>query len=237
MLGRYHWSVEYFEDLRNINHCEFILMRQNLDSGKYVLESQLRTWSELKRQRAEEARNNPSRRNTLSAFLTQSQESPNIPPKKKKNAAQNMKLPPAAEESRPSTNEADDHAFASSEPLADVAGDGTADASTSKTTLLMKETKFSTPSYLMSGHSASGADTPHEMPSDDEQGEYFDESNPDGGEPALNSMTHVMRKVPQRKATPEDIERWVNESGMGKGRQADALGDEPAPEDEGEAES
>ncbi|KAI7106688.1 hypothetical protein KC352_g36872, partial [Hortaea werneckii] len=36
------------------------------------------------------------------------------------------------------------------------------------------------------------------------------------------------RTVPQRKPTlPEDIERWVRESGMGRGRHADALGDEP----------
>ena len=36
-----------------------------------------------------------------------------------------------------------------------------------------------------------------------------------------------MRRAPERKPTPEDIERWVNESGMGRGKQADALGDEP----------
>ena len=50
-LHRYHFSVEYFEDLRNVNHCEFVVMKKNLDSGKYILENQLRTWSELKRQR------------------------------------------------------------------------------------------------------------------------------------------------------------------------------------------
>lgn len=48
-LDRYHWSVEYFEDLRNINHCEFIIMKQNPDNGKYILQNELRTWSELKR--------------------------------------------------------------------------------------------------------------------------------------------------------------------------------------------
>lgn len=46
---RYHWSVEYFEDLRNINHCEFIVMKQSQTSGKYMLQNELRTWSELKR--------------------------------------------------------------------------------------------------------------------------------------------------------------------------------------------
>ena len=49
---RYHFSVEYFEDLRNVNHCEFVVMKKNAESGKYILENKLRTWSELKRQRA-----------------------------------------------------------------------------------------------------------------------------------------------------------------------------------------
>ena len=47
----YHFSVEYFEDLRNVNHCEFLIMRKN-DNGKYLLENKLRTWSELKKERA-----------------------------------------------------------------------------------------------------------------------------------------------------------------------------------------
>lgn len=47
----YHFSVEYFEDLRNVNHCEFLIMRKSIDSGKYILENNLRTWSELKRER------------------------------------------------------------------------------------------------------------------------------------------------------------------------------------------
>ena len=51
MMKWYHFSVEYFEDLRNVNHCEFLIMRKHEDSGKYVLENKLRTWSELARQR------------------------------------------------------------------------------------------------------------------------------------------------------------------------------------------
>lgn len=47
----YHFSVEYFEDLRNVNHCEFLIMRKSSDSGKFILENQLRTWSELRRER------------------------------------------------------------------------------------------------------------------------------------------------------------------------------------------
>lgn len=51
LMKWYHFSVEYFEDLRNVNHCEFLIMRQNDDTGKYVLENKLRTWSELKREK------------------------------------------------------------------------------------------------------------------------------------------------------------------------------------------
>ncbi|KJZ80293.1 hypothetical protein HIM_00143 [Hirsutella minnesotensis 3608] len=51
LMKWYHFTVEYFEDLRNIDHCEFLLMRKQ-DNGKYLLENKLRTWSELRRERA-----------------------------------------------------------------------------------------------------------------------------------------------------------------------------------------
>lgn len=51
LMKWYHFSVEYFEDLRNINHCEFLTMNKQ-PSGKYALENKLRTWSELRRERA-----------------------------------------------------------------------------------------------------------------------------------------------------------------------------------------
>ncbi|EXJ87693.1 hypothetical protein A1O1_04618 [Capronia coronata CBS 617.96] len=47
----YHYSVEFFEDLRNINHCEFLVMKLAAN-GTYVLQNQLRRWSDLKRERA-----------------------------------------------------------------------------------------------------------------------------------------------------------------------------------------
>ncbi|KZF25301.1 phosphoglycerate mutase-like protein [Xylona heveae TC161] len=47
LMKWYHWSVEYFEDLRNIEHCEFIIMKKN-EAGKYILQNKLRTWSELR---------------------------------------------------------------------------------------------------------------------------------------------------------------------------------------------
>jgi hypothetical protein len=56
LMKWYHFSVEYFEDLRNVNHCEFLIMRKSPDSGKYILENRLRTWSELKRERAAAAK-------------------------------------------------------------------------------------------------------------------------------------------------------------------------------------
>lgn len=35
-----------------MNHCEFVIMRQRENGGKYLLENKLRTWSELKRRSA-----------------------------------------------------------------------------------------------------------------------------------------------------------------------------------------
>lgn len=54
LMKWYHWSVEYFEDLRNVNHCEFIVMKRSENNGRYILENELRTWSELKRRAAKD---------------------------------------------------------------------------------------------------------------------------------------------------------------------------------------
>jgi hypothetical protein len=51
LMKWYHWSVEYFEDLRNINHCEFVVMAKHKDNGKYNLKNQLRTWTQYKVER------------------------------------------------------------------------------------------------------------------------------------------------------------------------------------------
>ncbi|KAF1849009.1 phosphoglycerate mutase family protein [Cucurbitaria berberidis CBS 394.84] len=72
LMKWYHWSVEYFEDLRNVNHCEFIIMKQSENSGRYILQNELRTWSELKRRAAKEgttgaSSSTPSRPTPLSA--------------------------------------------------------------------------------------------------------------------------------------------------------------------------
>ncbi|KPI44735.1 Phosphoglycerate mutase-like protein AT74H [Cyphellophora attinorum] len=51
LMAWYHYSVEFFEDLRNINHCEFLVMKL-ANNGRYVLQNQLRQWSDLRRERA-----------------------------------------------------------------------------------------------------------------------------------------------------------------------------------------
>ncbi|KID91661.1 phosphoglycerate mutase family domain protein [Metarhizium guizhouense ARSEF 977] len=51
LMKWYHFTVEYFEDLRNVDHCEFLIMRKQ-ENGKFFLETKLRTWSELRRERA-----------------------------------------------------------------------------------------------------------------------------------------------------------------------------------------
>lgn len=78
LMKWYHWSVEYFEDLRNVNHCEFVIMNRSRDSGKFILENQLRTWSELKRQRAAEAK----AAEDGATEGDQKLDSPEIPPRK-----------------------------------------------------------------------------------------------------------------------------------------------------------
>lgn len=55
LMKWYHFSVEYFEDLRNVNHCEFVVMKLNPESGKFILQNQLRTWSQLRREEMEVA--------------------------------------------------------------------------------------------------------------------------------------------------------------------------------------
>jgi hypothetical protein len=78
LMKWYHFSVEYFEDLRNVNHCEFLIMRKKEDSGKYILENNLRTWSELKRERlaaaAAKEKANPSSPTTSTAVSEKDKE-------------------------------------------------------------------------------------------------------------------------------------------------------------------
>ncbi|KAI5840626.1 histidine phosphatase superfamily [Tricharina praecox] len=52
LMKWYHYSVEYFEDLRNVDHCDFVVMKLN-DQHKYDLQTELRTWSGYSREQEE----------------------------------------------------------------------------------------------------------------------------------------------------------------------------------------
>ena len=80
LMKWYHWSVEYFEDLRNINHCEFVIMTLNPDNGKYTLENKLRTWSDLRQEREREAQ---QEREKNGQQLTRQSSSSHVPIRRK----------------------------------------------------------------------------------------------------------------------------------------------------------
>lgn len=275
LMKWYHWSVEYFEDLRNVNHCEFVVMEKNPDNGKYVLQSQLRTWSALEKQRADEAvaeaeaaksndqvaskPKDPQRRNTLSQFLPNQPDDSASPPLPTKwggcvggcnhhherypRRVERTEAPEVAvsetssqHEQAPDSNPKE-HADSDLASLAQP--DGTADIITPAPTVLHISSRPSSsiPAFLLSGRDAGGTEelstpTPHEEMS--EGGDYFDAGH--RAAPRARGTPLTARRPPQRKATHEDIERWVNESGMGKGVKADALGDEPSDVDEADAE-
>ena len=276
LMKWYHWSVEYFEDLRNVNHCEFMVMRRDLaegGSGKYVLENTLRTWSELKRQRQQDAQArekivDPLRRNTLSAFLKMPQKrSPSLSAKKGEGAEngdlKDAKLPPVAVEAEKSAvdgqNEGNDQPLARKEPVAPSGtgvwkGVAAVQTTSSKATGLSPFQKIQNPPSITSGarqfqRPTSGAATPHEQPSESEDEleqspkskskSYFPQASPGAKSattssaamtPARALLGTALRPKAERKPTPEDVERWLGESGMGRRAQADALGDEPTAE-------
>ena len=87
------------------------------------------------------------------------------------------------------------------------------------------------------GGSASGANTPHER-SDEEDAGFFHQANTTISPTRVSrpkSMAMAVGRRGKRQVTPDDIRRWADESGMGRGKRADGLGDEPE-EDEGEQE-
>lgn len=240
LMKWYHWSVEYFEDLRNVNHCEFVLMNKD-ERGKYVLENKMRTWSELKRQKREaEAKADPQRRNTLSSFLAQQkQDSPSIPPRKwggckdgcnhenekfPRRAGQHQQRKQTQELVLPSPLEAPKDETEDT-PIAHV--EPTSDETAAPQISLPSRPKPAIPEYMLPGRDGgghSGANTPHEMDEDEGSDEYF-------GSPKSGNLADAMRKAPERRATQDDIERWTRESGMNSHTRADPLGDEDAGED------
>ena len=263
--SRYHWSVEYFEDLRNVNHCEFIIMDKDSDNGKFVLKSELRTWSELKNQRAIEAAEeessrdeshqperpilDPKRRNTLSQFLPNDQQITPPPPARKwggcvtgcdhkhdkyprrklQDLAEDTKAQPTDQTDETAEYGGEDHPIAHQEDAAPV--DELSVSPTNTRTLPIRTGK--TPAQMLAEHYSTvegdGSETPHERGSSDPEhdgGDYFDSSATLPSRPSQSSSSSS-KKVPRRKPTEEDLERWANESGMGSGKRADALGDEP----------
>lgn len=261
---RYHWSVEYFEDLRNVNHCEFIIMDKDIDNGKFLLKSELRTWSELKKQRAIEAAKeessrdeshqpqspviDPKRRNTVSQFLPNNQTMATPPPARKWGGCvagcdhkhdkypRRRKLQALAEDSTAqpvddgkSPYAGEDHPIAHQEDAAPL--DELSVSPTNTRTLPIRPGK--TPAQMFAEHYTDGVETPHERNSSDRErdgGDYFDPTSILGSASGHSSGSARMagaKKAPRRRPTEEDLERWANESGMGSGKRADALGDEP----------
>jgi hypothetical protein len=59
LMKWFKYSVEYFENLRNIRHCEFVIMELN-EKSSYELKSTLRTWSDLQQGTNKEDANPPT---------------------------------------------------------------------------------------------------------------------------------------------------------------------------------
>ena len=55
LMKWFHWSVEYFEDLRNVEHCGFVVL-EKCENGKYELKTEMRTWTGRGRERQEKGR-------------------------------------------------------------------------------------------------------------------------------------------------------------------------------------
>ncbi|GAB0137408.1 hypothetical protein EsDP_00005673 [Epichloe bromicola] len=84
LMKWYHFTVEYFEDLRNVDHCEFLLMRKE-PNEKYLLETKLRTWSELRREKTlRESNSKDSNTSTSTSTSTHAPET-NTDPKLERN--------------------------------------------------------------------------------------------------------------------------------------------------------
>lgn len=47
LMKWFRWSYEEFESLRNIPHCQYLIMKRLLDKGKFSLKTPLKTWDDL----------------------------------------------------------------------------------------------------------------------------------------------------------------------------------------------
>lgn len=242
LMKWYHWSVEYFEDLRNINHCEFIVMQKNAETGKYDLQNKLRTWSQLKRQRLEEAMREGQaaeplpqdlqRRRTISQFLSHRPKLSSSP-----TIAQRLALPGQSPDSSPNTMHHRSEGDIALPPAA-KGNDADADRAATPTDQAMSRQSDGTID-LPAGHEITPASAvPARLLSKWEAAGISAPPTPDEGEESAgsyfpnNQSTDATRARPPRKATVEDIERWASESGLGQGVKADTLGDGPSEADE-----
>ncbi|KAF4535538.1 Histidine phosphatase superfamily clade-1 [Lasiodiplodia theobromae] len=252
LMKWYHWSVEYFEDLRNINHCEFIIMKQNLDNGKYILENELRTWSDLKRRTAAAHGNstNGSSATTTGPPPPLYSDSPtlaarqwggcvhgcnhdkiNFPRRtRRQNTADLDKLaalpgPAVAEpESELPDNPAGAHEGNGAPASSDVDDTPTSsDADSTKQNPAPRAVLRLHPGRDFGG-SRSGAGTPAEGFSD--ESDYFSSALRKGS-------THRERSKVRRRHE----KTWKEESGMGTGARADALGDGDSGDEAGDDEA
>ncbi|KAK7529302.1 phosphoglycerate mutase family protein [Phyllosticta citribraziliensis] len=242
LMKWYHWSVEYFEDLRNINHCEFILMKQNLDNGKYVLQNQLRTWSDLKRRAASVQGRNDKAIET--GPPPPQPNSPSIPARRwggcadgcdhdkinfprrtrRQNTSDILSLPPAviptpeqsdspAGDPSPTTNGSRQNGNTpGSGDTSDVDGTPPSSDADNNHDHSSPEVRARLHPGRDFGGSRSGAGTPVEGFSEDS--DYFS---------APKSGCEKERSKSRRRNTTE--RSWREESGMGAGARADALGD------------
>jgi broad specificity phosphatase PhoE len=246
LMKWYHWSVEYFEDLRNVNHCEFVMMKMNLDNGKYILQNQMRTWSEYKR------RSIPQ--HTTASDLM----SPAIPSRKwggcvggcthqhskfprRAKKQEELRLPPPAttqasdqkQDDSPTKDTQQTSLFSTTLKSPSIAS--TPDPLSPTTTRLPTRSSFL--HGRDGGGSHSGMATPNEGFSSDISGtesDYFarlehhdrDLSDANPNNPTAPTSTRRPFKQQQRKTTAQDLEGWARESGMGSGARADPLGDE-----------
>lgn len=47
LMKWFRWTYEEFESLRNIPHCQYLIMKQDTNTGKYALKTPLMTWDDL----------------------------------------------------------------------------------------------------------------------------------------------------------------------------------------------
>lgn len=249
LMKWYHWSVEYFEDLRNIGHCEFIMMERN-SSDKYTLQNKLRTWSELKKQRLAKAAQDeepktetpalqdPLQRNTVNQFLPRSPV-PNATPDSADLSADAGPVKDNQDRHRwsvhPSTTQLPSiesqqhiaHGLKPIEPDTDASTPPSPmswslyDAGVGSSSQGVQKTVDPPKSHASSSFSVRGVD-----PGTSGISTHSDESPCNDCDDEEAEVPSSSSQRPERKPTIADIKRWAEESGMGKGAKADPLGDE-----------